>query len=194
MKLVETAYLIYKELFTINIVHSGYDSLSENMLSDVIKLYPDEATEVLFKNYNMNYCFNNDTLICYIRCKLLNPPAKDPEASYIQISNDLRLRFLLTVGNDFMSKTKLEPAGKNQLYYYFSNKTNAGVNMLISHDNSEVSNNDLKQIADTDLTKRIHGVIDIFSSGAINSNYELFSGVSQQLQSPEYRIQFRSNV
>ena len=78
--------------------------------------------------------------------------------------------------------------------YYFSNRTNAGTGMFISHDAADVNSNDLASISDVDLREKYIGVIDIFCSGAVNNSYELFTGGSGQLRSPKYRLSFKSTL
>ena len=57
---------------------------------------------------------------------------------------------------------------------------------------AEVNDHDLKNVSAVKPEDSCLGVIDIFSSGAMDSTYELFSGPLQQFESPGYRIDFKS--
>lgn len=193
MKLVETIDYLVQELFTINFSHSGFDDLRESMISDNLVMRPDEETEIIFRNYNIGYSFTNNIFVCYIQSYLLAPPASQPRAAFIIPANDTRFRFLLKASSHFMNTTIINPV-TNGHAYYFSNRVNTGTNMFISHDAAEVNNNDLSNITEVNIRDTYLAVIDIFSSGAVNNNYELFTGTTGRLRSPEYRLLFRSGI
>jgi hypothetical protein len=193
MKLVETIRTIYHELFTINFGHSAYEQDRHVLIADEITMRPDAATLKIFTDYEMDYKFYNETLLCFIRCRLFATPAPLPKITFKKVADNLQLRFILKSGTAFLNKTEIIDAGAREVYY-FSNRANAGTDMFISNDNIEVGNGDLKNVSVIQPGETCLGVIDIFSSNAINNNYELFTGASQQLRSPEYRIRFRSKI
>ena len=82
---------------------------------------PDEDTMILFTHYGMGYRYFNDTLICFIQSKPFNLPAPDPKVPFINITGNIRVRFLLQNASDFFNKTYVTPAG-NKKIYQFSNK------------------------------------------------------------------------
>ena len=193
MRLVETFNEVYQELFTINLSHRGFDSPNESSISDHIKIRPDKNTVKLMKDHRVGYCFDDDNFVCYIQAKLLAPPAPVPKSAYIIPAPAVFFRFFLEASRYFMDATEIEPPATGS-GYYFSNKTNAGTGMFISHDAADVNSNDLSSIADVDVSENYVGVIDIFCSGAMNNSYELFTGGSGQLRSPEYRLSFKSTL
>ena len=94
-----------------------------------------------------------------------------------------------------MDTTVIKPVATGKTYF-FSNRSNAGTGMFISHDPGEVNNNDIVTLLANEIEadKTYLGMIDIFSDGAINSNYELFSNAAGRLRSPEYQLLFRSSI
>ena len=105
---------------------------------------------------------------------------------------DTRLRFLLKAKSRFIHTTVVEQPAKDHAYH-FSNRVNAGTGMFISRNAGEVDSNDLDNGFDVDPRESFLGVIDVFTSNAMNSNYELFANAMGELRKPEYRIQFRSS-
>ena len=193
MKLVETFNDLFQELFIINLSHRGFDSLNESKICDHITIKPDKKTEKIMKDHRIGCRFDDDNFICYIQAKLLAPPVPAPKGAYVIPAPILFLRFLLNANTYFMDATEIESPATGS-GYYFSNRTNAGTGMFISHDAADVNSNDLSGIADVDIKEKYVGVIDIFCSGAMNNSYELFTGGSGQLRSPEYRLSFRSRL
>ncbi|MGN6531240.1 MAG: hypothetical protein ACTHK0_05765, partial [Ginsengibacter sp.] len=57
-----------------------------------------------------------------------------------------------------------------------------------------VNSDDLKTVGVVNPDEHCFGVIDIYSSGAINSAYDLFSGASENLNDPGYSIRFISKI
>jgi hypothetical protein len=195
MKSVGTIVELFDELFTINFSHSGFDSLSESMISEHLRITPDRETAKLLKNFRMGLYFDNDVFGCHIQSKMENPPAASPRAAYIMPATGVLFRFLLKASNYFMTTTSIRSTAGGKAYY-FSNRLNAGTGMFISHDAGEVNNLDLITVPDPkpDIRETFLGVIDIFSGGAINPNYELFSNATGRLRKPEYRLLFRSLI
>jgi hypothetical protein len=193
MKLVDTFDDLFQELFTINLSHRGFDSLNESMICDHVKIKPDKNTKKIMKDHRINYHFDDDNFVCYMQAKLLAPPALTPKGAYIIPASIVFLRFLLDVSKYFMDATEIEPTATGRAYY-FSNRTNAGTGMFISHDAADVNSHDLSNIPGIDVKEKYIGVIDIFCSGAMNNSYELFTGASGQLKSPQYRLSFRSTL
>jgi hypothetical protein len=186
----------YKELFTVKFQHSGYGLLRSKFVADSIRVEPDVAGRELFADHSIGYRFFNDTLICFIRTQPLAPPAADPKAPYIKFPGNVLIRFLINVSADFLDKTNVVPAGAKQVYH-FSNQANAGTGGFISvhTDTIGVNNDDLKNVTVVNPGSACFGVIDIFSNGAVNANYELFtSSATQQLRSPAFVIPFKSKI
>ena len=193
MKLVVTTNELFERLFTIRLVHAGFDSPNESMISDHITIKPDKETKKLMKDYRIGQKFADDNFVCYIQSRLMSPPAPTPKAAYIIPGPGTKLRFLLDVSTYFMDATELEPTATGK-GYYFSNRSNAASGMFISHDAGNVNNNDVTNITDVDVREKYIGVIDIFCDSAANNSYELFSGTAGRLRSPEYRLSFRSTL
>ena len=189
---------IYEELFTVKFLHNGYGDPRPKLIADSIKLKPDAETKNLFNNHNLGYRFFNDTLICFIRTnlrQLLSPPALEPVSPYIKFSGNVRIRFFLNASTDFLNRTLVEATGARQTYQ-FTNQVNAGTGGFICMHTSGVNNDDLKNVdtVEIDKNERCFGVVDVHSSGAVDSTYELFSGSDQSLQSPQYSIRFISKI
>ena len=193
MKLVETFNDLFQELFTITLSHRGFDSLNESMICDHIKIKPDKDTEKIMKDHRIGYRFNDDNFVCYIQCELENPPAASPRVAYVVPAPGIKFRFLLKASNYFMDTTVIKSVAKGTAYY-FNNQSNAGTGMFISHDPGEVNDNDLVIVSKVDIRETYLGVIDIFSSGAVNPTYELFSNAAGRLRKPKYQLLFRSSI
>ena len=128
-----------------------------------------------------------------MRCSLFAPPAAEPKKPFIPLDDNLRLRFYINGNTNFLRKTDIISTGPKQVYY-FSNRLNVASGMFISSAAGDVNNNDLRNTALLTPEEPCLGVVDIFSSGAANLNYELFTGAAQQLKNPEYKIQFKSKI
>ena len=192
----------YKELFTVKFLHSGYGFSHNNPIADNIQIEPDEATSSLFVNHSMGYRFFTDTLICFIRTiktqlsPPLSPPANETNVPYIKFSGNVLIRFLINASTVFLNRTEVAATGAKQAYQ-FTNQTNVGTGGFISMhtDIIGVNNDDLKNVFTVKPDKTCFGVIDIFNTGAVNSNYALFNeNVTQQLKSPAYKIPFKSKI
>lgn len=179
---------IYKELYNVKFLHTGYGVPRPNSISDNINLQPDADTVITFNNYNIDYSLFNDSLVVFIRCADQSPPVP-----YVKFANPVRLRFLLNVSNDFLNKTLADAVGATQVYQ-FSNQTNAGAGGFISMHTEGVNSDDLKTTTEVNADEKCFGVIDIYSSGAINNAYELFSGTDTKLNNPNYSIRFISKI
>lgn len=193
MRLVETFTYLADELFTITFDHSAFDNLSESNVSDVILIKPDAETAVLLRDYSVGYTFSGASFVCYIHSRLLSPPALQPRAACVVPEPNTRFRFLVMAGSRFTDVTVIESVAAGR-FYYFSNRSNAGTGMFISHNASEVNNNDLHNLTDVEIRESPLAVIDVFSSGAVNPSYELFTGTSGELRKPAYRVLFRSSI
>ena len=188
----------YEEVFTVRFLHNAYGNPRPRLMADSIELEPDTETKEFFNNYNLGYRFFNDTLICFIRTtlsQLLSPPALVTVIPYIKFSGNVRIRFFINASIDFLNKTLVETAGAKQMYQ-FTNRVNAGTGGFISMHISGVNNDDLKNVdtVEVDKNKSCFGVVDVYSSGAVDSTYELFSGLDQGLQSPQYSIRFIGKI
>ncbi|POY37296.1 hypothetical protein C3K47_05900 [Solitalea longa] len=193
MKLVETVRTIYKELFILNISHSGYSANGTVQLADELQIIPDSQTRIHFNNYTMSSRFINNQLICFMRCNLFAPPATDPKIPFLPFDDETRLRFYITGNTSFLRKTDIAVTGAKQLYY-FSNRFNAASGMFISNTAGDINNSDLRSVSLLAPEQACLAIVDVFSSGAVNANYELFTGAAHQLKSPEYKIQFKSKI
>ena len=193
MILVETINHLYEELFSINFSHSGLQLPPLSMLREHINVRPDERTKKILKAHDMHYNFSSDTFVCYARCRLLAPPSPTPKAAYIIPADNTRFRFFLDANANFIFKTNVEPVAKG-IGYYFTNRANVANGMFISKNQTGVDNFDKAIIPEVDPKESYLAVIDIFSTGAINNSYELFTGVVGQLRSPQYRLNFISSI
>ena len=185
---VDIIKIIYKELFTVKLLHTGYGAPRPGSISDSINLKPDAETKIIFSNYSIGYSFFNDTLVVFMRCA-----DQSPVVPYIKFAENVRLRFLLNVSGDFLNKTVADPVGAIHIYQ-FSNQINAGSGGFISMHAGGVNIDDLKAAAAVNADENCFGVIDIYSSAAINNAYELFSGSNDNLNNPNYSIQFISKI
>lgn len=138
----ESVRTTYRELFTIRFVHAGYETTTEKYLSKGIRIEPDKLTRQLFVDQRIDYRFYLDTLVCFIECAPVSPPAEEPKIPFVSVSPDLKMRFLVLSGDEFISKSYVVAAGSVNTYQ-FSNKTNntgGGVvfltNPVESHSNS----------------------------------------------------------
>ena len=185
---VDIIKIIYKELFTVRLLHTGYGTPRPDSIADNITLHPDASTKIIFSNYSIGYSFFNDTLVVFMRCA-----DQSPVVPYIKFAENFRIRFLLNVSDDFLKKTVADPVGATQVYQ-FSNQANAGSGGFISMHTTGVNSDDLKTATLINADENCFGVIDIYSSAAINSAYELFSGANDHLNSPAYSLQFISKI
>jgi len=119
----ETVRTIYQELFTIKFIHAGYETSQENFINQGLRIEPDRNTKLVFENYKINYRFYSNTLVCFIQCVLVNPPAPEPKVPFVPIPDNMWIRFLVTSSSDFAAKTFVVAAGSTRTYQ-FSNKTN----------------------------------------------------------------------
>ena len=186
--------LLFKELFTVRFIHSAYGVLRKTFIAENIFIEPDPATRTLFTNHSVDYRLINDTLVCFIRTEVSSPPVSGPRTPFIKFDSPVVMRFLVKASNDFMNRTNVIRAGAQQTYY-FTNQANAATGGFICMHSAGVNNDDLKNSDTVNLDKPCFAVIDIASSGAVNTSYEIFSGgPAQQLTSPVYAIQFISTV
>jgi len=185
--------LLCKELFTVRFLHSAYGPSRKILIADDIGIEPDDATKKLFVNHYLGYRVIGDTLICFARVEsLLSPPS--PASPYIKFTGTFRIRFLVKASSSFLGKTNVAATGAKQVYQ-FSNQANAATGGFICMHSTGVNNDDLKNTGTVNPDKPCFAVIDIASSGAVNTSYEIFSGgPAQQLTSPVYAIQFISTV
>jgi hypothetical protein len=193
MKLVETFTYLADELFTITFDHSAFDNLAESTFSDMVRLKPDAKTASFLNDYGAGYTFSGNSFVCFIHSRMLAAPAPLPRGAVVVPGPNTRFRFFLMAGGSFTNVTVIEPVAAGR-FYYFSNRTNAGTGMFISRNAAEVNNSDLHNVPDVDGRESPLAVIDIFSSGAMNAGYELFTGASGELRRPTYRVLFRSRV
>ncbi|WP_153801269.1 hypothetical protein [Foetidibacter luteolus] len=112
---------IYKELFTVKFLHSGYGQASHNAFGNAIAIEPDAATKQLLAGYQADYRLLGNTLVCFIRSQLISPPAKEPKKPYTLFTGDTRLRFMLYGITDFFGKTYAVATGSKTVYQ-FTNK------------------------------------------------------------------------
>jgi hypothetical protein len=119
----ETVRTIWRELFTIKFLHSGFETPNENFLPKGIQVVPDGATQQLFTDQKIRYRFFTNSLVCFIECTPFNPPAPEPKVPFIPIDGDLHIRFLVLSSGAFAANTYVVAAGSKQTYQ-FSNKGN----------------------------------------------------------------------
>ena len=124
--------LTYKELFTIQLNHSGYSAISGGDLFNKINATPDSETKNLFTRYNMDYRCIANSLVCFTRAEYVSPPAKEPKRPYVLFNSDFRIRFLIRAQAEFIGNSFITAAGKDAVYY-FTNKIDnvqSGKNLL----------------------------------------------------------------
>jgi hypothetical protein len=202
---VDTINILYKELFTILLQHDAYKVnynltippdpnliISNSLICEDLSIEPDNDTKILFARHDMGYRSVNGEIICFIRSKLLTPPALEPKIPYVEFSENVRMRFLLLSSSSFLNKTDVKAAGSKKVYQ-FSNRFNIGTDLIITSEADGVGDADLEDIATTEVEENCFGVIDIYSRETINSNYEIF-GTNDQLLSPVYTVRFKRRI
>ncbi|MDI3319788.1 hypothetical protein [Pinibacter soli] len=133
MMLIDSVDLVFRPLFSIRFIHSGFQTPKENFFADAIAIVPDDRTKKIFANYKMNYLFYTNTLTCFMQCSMFNPPTPEPKIPSIKIDGDIMLRFLLKSKDDFFGRTYVTAAGGKNVYQ-FTNKVNntSGGNVFLS--------------------------------------------------------------
>lgn len=112
---------LYANLFSIRLLHAGYGTPASNTLAKSIRVIPDQNTGKLFRNYDISVKVFNDLLVCFIRSRLFAPPDTALKVPFINFLEDIQIRLLLYINSDFIDKTAVVAAGKNQVYH-FSNQ------------------------------------------------------------------------
>jgi hypothetical protein len=181
----------YEQLFTVELLHSGYVFFGQNLIHQGLRIVPDSHTKKLFNNHNIRYRFVNGVLQCFMQCDLLSPPATTPVIPFIDFNGAIHLRFLVFSTSDFLSRTQIIAAGSQEVYQ-FSNQNNAGTNGFIAQHETGVNDDDLQDTSTAAPSEKCFAVIDIHNTGAINASYDLFGG-DNRLLSPAYRIRFIPN-
>ncbi|MEX2512690.1 MAG: hypothetical protein WD398_07285 [Cyclobacteriaceae bacterium] len=120
---VDVINTLYENLFSVRFLHPGFGTPASNSLSQSIRVFPDQSTKRLFRDYGISYKIFNDLLVCYIRSRLFAPPATDLKVPFISFQGEIRIRLLLYSTRDFMDRTAVVATGKNQVYH-FSNRIN----------------------------------------------------------------------
>jgi hypothetical protein len=193
--MIESVDTIYRPLFTITFLHSGYQTPQENFLPKGMTVVPDEATKKLFINYQMDYRFYNNTLTCFIQCVLVAPPAPEPKSPFVPIDGDIQIRFLLRNSSDFFDKTWITPAGSKQLYRFSNKINNTAAGVLFLSVGPEVSDADLTTAAAVGTDENCFGVIDMYNSGTTNSSYDLLDAANALFKpAPAFTIKFQSRI
>lgn len=118
---MDISRLIYKELFTIKLLHTGSATSTSNALLGKLKITPDTDTQKLFRRYSMDYRWLNNSIVCFIRSEYVLPPAREPKKPFITLTENFGIRFLVTAQAEFISNTFITTAGKEAVYY-FTNK------------------------------------------------------------------------
>jgi len=193
--MIESVSTIYRPLFTITFLHSGYQTPLENFLQKGMTVVPDEATKKLFINYQMDYRFFNNTLTCFIQCVLVVPPAPEPKSVFVPINGDIRLRFLLHFSSDFFDKTWITAAGSKQLYRFSNKINNAVAGVLLLSVGPVAGDADLTTAAAVGTDEDCFGVIDMYNSGTTNSSYDLLDAGNVLFKpAPAFTIKFKSKI
>lgn len=187
-ELADIVKTINRTLFTVRFLHSGYGLPRPEVISNYIRVSPDENTLNFFDDYSIGYHFFNDMLLVFMRCSngVLTTP-------FIKFSEEVRLRFYLNISTDFLIKTMVDNVGVAQIYQ-FSNKINIGTGGFLSMHTAGVDKDDLELVELAEPGEACFGVIDIYKTGAINDAYTLFLGAEETLNSPGYSIRFISKI
>ena len=195
MLIIDKVHSTYKELFTIKLVHPGFEltypylhhvshnpkTLTISSIFSVLSFEPDTATQNLFAGCSIDFRCGNNMVICYTRSNAQKP--------YIMLPHDSSLRFMIQVQTSFISKTDVVAAGSSKVYQFtnvdrsgtvgnrFINKVATGVNVT----------DDLKNVSDLAPEKSCFAVVDIHTTLA-DPVYGLFD--AGDLQGPDYTIIF----
>lgn len=120
---VDIINTLYGELFSVRLLHSGYLSPGSNVISNDIRLYPDKQTKKLFTDYQITYRLFGNTLVCFVRSRVLAPPATNLKVPFMRFLDNVRIRFLMHISPSFLNRTEVVATGTNQVYL-FSNRVN----------------------------------------------------------------------
>lgn len=118
---VDIINTLYEELFSVRLLHSGYVSPATHVISNDIQLHPDKQTKKLFSNYHITYRLYDNILVCLVRSRLFAPPATNLKVPFMRFLGNVRIRFLMHITQNFLNRTEVVAAGKNQ-FYHFSNR------------------------------------------------------------------------
>lgn len=121
--MIESVDSTYRPLFFVKFAHSGYETQTDNFLSQALSITTDGDTDILFKAHKIRYRFFDNTLVCFIQCSPFSPPAPEPKLPSFTIDGNIRIRFLIKTNSDFFDKTYITSGG-NKKKYQFSNKIN----------------------------------------------------------------------
>jgi len=115
--------LLYTELFTIKLVHTGFEATAGSKIFTQLLVEPDGQTKQLFKRLDVGYRCVSDTVVCFIRSSFALPPAKNPKVPFVTTGGYFFIRLLLFASPSFVYKTYVAPAGSKTIYY-FNNQIN----------------------------------------------------------------------
>jgi hypothetical protein len=194
MKIVDTIKVVYKELFTVTLLHPAFETtftykdpvtninktITDSSIFNVLSVEPDTATKKLSVNHSISFKNSNSTISCLIRSQLQQPLIKLPD--------NMRIRFLLKQKADFFHRTNIMAAGSRQVYR-FTNENNtidSGIKHITKNANG-VTDTDLEDISIVAPGEICLAVIDMLTS-VTDVNYRLLNG--DTLESPEFVIRF----
>jgi len=177
----------YDKLFSIWFKHSDYPNSGSagGILTDMMKLEPDDLTKTLFQQHDIHYRFKNDMILIIIRVN------HDTGLPFNSLPNRLSMRFLLKLDNELYFKTTVPNEFSIDNFYRIK------INLRSSANTSTLSPALLKQVEDRQPTQIFHpdnpshweskttnlkkffAVIDIVTEGS--STHRLFSGSDQSI-------------
>ncbi len=194
MKIVDSIKTAYKELFTVMLLHPGFETvytykepvtntektITSSSVFNVVSVEPDAATKKLFANHSMSLRSSNNIISCFIRAQLQQPVTKLPD--------DVRIRLLVKQNGAFLYRTNIQAAGSRQVYRFTNeNNTMDAGTKHITKNASGVTDADLEDILVVEPGENCLGVIEMLTS-VTDSNYRLLNG--DTLESPAFVIRF----
>lgn len=114
---------LYKELFNIKLMHTGFASPKGSEIFNYITIEPDDNTNLLFKRFDIGYRTMDDTIKFFIHSDLVSPPAKEPKKPFVALDIEFKLRLLLFASPYFITNTYTVSTGSKSVYY-FTNRIN----------------------------------------------------------------------
>ena len=124
MIVIETIRTSYQELFTIKLVHVGFEktishkdpvthvitSVTQSSIFEVLSVQPDALTRKFFVDHDMNFKCSNDMIICYVRTESTKP--------FVSFPAIVQIRLLVNVQPAFLNKTNIEATGSKEVYQF----------------------------------------------------------------------------
>lgn len=199
MKIVDSIITVYRELFTITFLHTGFEkvcsyidpegseendeiTIINSSIFQSLNIQPDKETLELFSDFSIGFQSSNNIFSCFIRVQSQNP--------FFNLPENTRIRLLGNPKGDFLSRTNMSGANRSQVYRLSNiNDTLEDSIKHLTKNHIGVTDLDLENLSSLDLDEKCLCVIDILNS-VINEKYRLIK--DNELQSPAFVIRFKN--